>query len=49
MAKLKELNAKLQDDLRRERERAERLEEINQQAGERIDSVIGRIKTLLAS
>jgi len=43
------MNAELQDELHRERERADRLEHINQQAGERIDSVIGRIKMLLAS
>lgn len=49
LAKLKQINAELQEELRRERERAERLERINEQAGERIESVIGRIKTLLAS
>jgi len=49
VAELKRINAELEDELRRERERARQLEQINQQAGERIDSVIGRIKTLLAS
>lgn len=49
LAELKEINADLREQLRREEERAQRLERINQQAGERIDNVIGRIKTLLAS
>ncbi len=49
VAELKRINAELADELRRERERANQLEQINEQAGERIESVIGRIKTLLAS
>ncbi len=49
LAELKRINAELADELRRERERAKQLEEINEHAGERIETVIGRIKTLLAS
>jgi len=49
LAELKQINDDLRDQLRREQERADRLAQINQQAGQRIESVIGRIKTLLAS
>ena len=49
LAELKQINDELRDQLRREQERANRLAQINQQAGQRIESVIGRIKTLLAS
>jgi len=46
---LKKINEDLRDQLRRQEARAQRLEQINAEAGQRIDSVIGRIKTLLAS
>lgn len=49
LAELKEMNAELREQLRQQETRADRLAEINQEAGQRIDSVIGRIKTLLAS
>jgi len=49
IAELKKINEELREQLHRQEARAEQLERINQEAGQRIDSVIGRIKTLLAS
>jgi len=49
LAELKKINADLREQVRRQEARAQRLEQINEEAGQRIDSVIGRIKTLLAS
>lgn len=49
IAELKKLNAELEEQLRRQEARAEELARVNRQAGERIDKVIGRIRTVLAS
>jgi len=49
LAELKKVNAELQQELRERKAEAERLARINEQAGQRIDKVISRIKTLLAS
>jgi len=49
VAELKKVNAELQEKLRQQEARAERLAQINRQAGERVDTVIGRIRTMLAS
>lgn len=49
LAELKKVNADLQQELQERKAEAERLARINEQAGQRIDKVISRIKTLLAS
>ncbi len=49
IAELKKVNAELQEKLRQQEARAERLAQINRQAGERVDIVIGRIRTMMAS
>jgi len=49
LAELREINADLREQLRQEEQRADRLAQVNEETGQRIDNVIGRIKTLLAS
>jgi len=49
LAELKQANEDLRAQLRREQERAEQLQQTNEQAGQKIDNAIARIKTLLAS
>jgi len=49
IAELKRMNAELQEQLRRQEARAEDLARINQQAGERVEKAIRRIRTVLAS
>lgn len=49
VAELKRMNAELQEQLHRQEARAEELARINQEAGERVEKAIGRIRTILAS
>jgi hypothetical protein len=49
IVELKALNAELKKQLAEQEARAEELARINRQAGDRVDKVIGRIRTMLAS